>query len=131
MDAVSVYAIIVHVSTWQTITTDDFDAWFAEQGENIKVEVMAHVRVLEQIGPFLGRPRVDTLNGSKHANMKELRIKAGRQVIRIAFAFDPKKMAILLTAGSKQGTNQQRFYRELIRKADALYDQHLAALKRQ
>lgn len=114
------------METWQIATTDDFDAWFTEQSEAVQVEVRASVRVLEQVGPFLGRPLVDTLNGSKHANMKELRVKADGQVIRIAFAFDPDQMALLLTAGAKQGKNQDRFYKALIRLADRLYSEHLA-----
>jgi hypothetical protein len=68
---------------------------------------------------------VDTLKGTKFANMKELRVKADNQVIRVAFAFDPKQQAILLTAGAKQGKNQARFYKALISKADTLYKQHL------
>lgn len=112
---------------WRVATTDDFDDWFIEQAEFIKVEVTAAVRVLEQIGPRLGRPLVDTLAGSKYANMKELRVKAQGQVIRIAFAFDPDQMALLLTAGAKQGRSQKRFYEALIRKADRLFAEHLAA----
>jgi hypothetical protein len=71
----------------------------------------------------------DTLTGSKHANMKELRVRKQGQAIRVAFAFDPAQTAILLTAGAKQGVNQKRFYRQLISRADALYDAHLAALR--
>lgn len=114
---------------WATHTTADFDDWFADLREAVQIEVLANVRVLEQIGPLLGRPLVDTLTGSKHANMKELRVKARGQIIRIAFAFDPDKKAVLLTAGAKQGKNEQRFYKALIRQADALYDAHLKARK--
>ena len=127
MTAVSAYAILWRMEKWATETTSDFDAWFVNQNETVQVEVLASVRVLEQVGPFLGRPLVDTLNGSKHANMKELRVKVDEQVIRIAFAFDPDQMALLLTAGAKQGKNEKRFYTTLIRKADALFDAHLKA----
>jgi hypothetical protein len=58
--------------------------------------------------------------------MKEIRVDINEQVIRIAFAFDPKRQAILLTAGDKAGVKEKRFYKELVRKADALYDEHLA-----
>ena len=61
--------------------------------------------------------------------MKELRFDADNGVWRVAFAFDPERKAILLVAGDKAGTSQQRFYRQLIRKADARFDAHLAALK--
>ena len=78
------------------------------------------------MGPSLKRPHADTLNGSKHANMKELRCKAADGVWRIAFAFDVKRQGILLVAGDKAGVNEKRFYKNLIAKADARFDQHLA-----
>ena len=70
------------------------------------------------------------MNGSKHANMKELRCNADDGVWRIAFPFDPERKAILLTAGDKAGVNEKRFYKTLIAKADDRFDQHLAAQKR-
>lgn len=84
--------------------------------------------MLRQIGPTLGRPLIDTLNGSRHANMKEPRVGTGDMVIRIAFAFDPVQKAILLIGGDKSGVNQQRFYKQLIKKADELYDDHLKSI---
>ncbi len=85
-------------------------------------------RVLQEFGPQLGRPRVDTLNGSRHANMKELRFSAAGGEWRVAFAFDPRRKAILLVAGDKSGGSEKRFYRELIRKADERFDAHLARI---
>lgn len=76
----------------------------------------------------MGRPQVDTLNGSAHANMKELRFPAAGGIWRVAFAFDPQRMAILLVGGDKSGVSGKRFYRTLIGKADKRYDAHLAAL---
>lgn len=76
----------------------------------------------------MGRPRVDTLTGSKHANMKELRFGAADGVWRFAFAFDPVRKAIILCGGDKSGGSQQRFYQQLIDKADERFDAHLAAL---
>jgi hypothetical protein len=87
-------------------------------------------RLLQQFGPQLGRPRVDTLKGSRHANMKELRLSAADGEWRVAFAFDPKRSAILLVAGDKSGVSEKRFYRELIRKADEGFDAHLLWLKK-
>src|SRR5579862_2942818 len=81
-------------------------------------------------GPQLGRPRVDTLNDSRHANMKELRFGAADGEWRVAFAFDTKRKAILLVAGDKSGVGEKRFYRELIRRADNRFDAHLARLKK-
>lgn len=92
-------------------------------------ELLAQAKLLEVFGPELGRPRVDTLKGSSHANMKELRFKAENGVWRVAFAFDPKRRAILLVAGDKSGVGEKRFYRQLIKKADKRFDAHLDRLK--
>jgi hypothetical protein len=91
--------------------------------------LIAGIRLLERFGPVLGRPGVDTLKGSKHANMKELRFQAAGGVWRIAFAFDPERAAVLLVGGDKSGVTPGRFYKSLIRRADARYDDHLEALK--
>jgi hypothetical protein len=87
--------------------------------------------LLKQFGPSLGRPRVDTLKGSRHANMKELRFDADNGVWRVAFAFDPKREAILLVGGDKSGGSERRFYRQLLKKADKRFGDHLARLKRE
>ncbi len=86
--------------------------------------------MLEQFGPQVGSPRVDTLKGSRHSNMKELRFDAAGEVWRVAFAFDPKRSAILLIAGDKSGGGEKRFYRKLIAKADERFDEHLSRMKR-
>src|SRR5207237_9995595 len=109
----------------------EFDKWFAELSEEGKAEVIAKVKLLELLGPQLGRPHADTLNGSRHANMKELRADITDAVLRIAFVFDPNRAGILLTGGDKSGVSQRRFYKQLIRKADKLYDLHLGRIKAQ
>jgi hypothetical protein len=114
---------------WQVATTDDFDEWFTALGQDAQAEIIAKVELLKLLGPKLGRPHADTLNGSKHANMKELRADTADQVMRIAFAFDPERCGILLVAGDKGGVSQKRFYKQLIEKADKLFDSHLAKLK--
>jgi hypothetical protein len=114
---------------WHVATTDDFDEWFSDLGEDAQAEIIAKVELLKLLGPTLGRPHADTLNGSKHANMKELRADTAEQVLRVAFAFDPERVAILLVAGNKAGVGQKRFYKRLIAKADELFDAHLAKLK--
>ena len=85
--------------------------------------------LLRQFGPQLRRPHCDTLNGSKHANMKELRFTLPDGEWRVAFAFDPLRSAILLVAGHKSGMNERRFYRQLIRIADERFDRHLQELE--
>ena len=97
--------------------------------EDLRTEILALTRFLQQFGPQAGRPRVDTLKDSRHANMKELRFSAADGEWRVAFAFDSKRKAILLVAGDESGVSKKRFYCELIRKADERFDAHLARIK--
>jgi hypothetical protein len=101
---------------WHVATTDEFDQWFADLDEDGQAELIAKVELLKLLGPKLARPHADTLNGSKHANMKELRVDTADKVMRVAFAFDPDRAAILLVAGDKSGGSQKRFYKRLIAK---------------
>lgn len=110
---------------------DEFEPEFDALREDVRTEILALSRLLQQFGPQLGRPRVDTLQGSRHPNMKELRFDAADGVLRVAFAFDTKRKAILLAAGDKSGASEKRFYRELIRKGDDRFDAHLARIKRE
>ena len=114
---------------WIVEISDKFKLEFSKLHENVQTEILALARLLQQFGPQLGRPRVDTLKGSRHTNMKELRFSAADGEWRVAFAFDPKRKAILLVAGDKSGVSERKFYRELIRKADARFDAHLIWLK--
>jgi len=102
---------------------------FQEFSEDVQDSLFAEIEVLRDLGPQLGRPHADTLNNSKHKNMKELRFNADGGVWRTAFAFDPERKAILLVSGDKSGENQKRFYKQLIKKADERFDDHLARLK--
>lgn len=115
---------------WEVEIADEFELEFDELLEDVRLEILALSRFLQQFGPELGRPRVDTLNDSRHANMKELRFSAADGEWRVAFAFDTKRKAILLVAGDKSGGSERRFYRQLIRKADDRFDAHLARLKK-
>ena len=110
---------------------DDFVPEYRDLHKDVQDELLAHIELLEQFGPQLGRPRADTLNGSRHANMKELRFDAADGVWRFAFAFDPKRRAIILCGGDKSGGGGKRFYRQLIDKADARLDAHEAKIKEQ
>jgi hypothetical protein len=110
---------------------DGFEPEFDKPHEDMQMEILALSLVLEEFGPQLGRPRVDTLNGSRHANMKELRFSAADGEWRVAFAFDPRRRGILLVAGDKSGGSEKCFYRELMRKADERFDAHLARLKKE
>ena len=108
---------------------DKFESEFDEFEDEVQDELLSHARLLEHFGPTLGRPHVDTLNDSKHSNMKELRFQTASGVWRVGFAFDPKREGILLIAGDKAGVNQKRFYKELIKKADNRFDEHLRFLE--
>lgn len=114
---------------WLVAFHPDFETEFDALLEEVQDELLAIASLLETFGPQLGRPHVDTLNGSQHANMKELRFNAAGGVWRVAFAFDPERCAILLVAGDKSGGSEQRFYKQLIKKADLRFNQHLAQLK--
>jgi len=115
---------------WIVEIGDEFEPEYDALPEEVQDELLAMTRLLQQFGPQLKRPHADTMNGSRHANMKELRFKAAEGSGRVAFAFDPKRKAVLLVAGDKSGVSEKRFYRELIEKADERYDAHLARLKK-
>jgi hypothetical protein len=116
---------------WVVAIGDEFEPEFYALPEEVQEEILAVALLLQQFGPQLGRPRADTLDGSRHANMKELRFAAADGEWRVAFAFDPKRKAILLVAGDKSGGSQKRFYRDLIKKADERFDDHLRRLKKE
>lgn len=116
---------------WIVEIGDEFKPEFDDLPEGVQDELLARARLLQQFGPQLGRPAVDTLNGSKHANMKELRFNACDGVWRAAFAFDPTRKAVVLVAGDKSGGSEKRFYQRLVGKADARFDAHLARLETQ
>lgn len=114
---------------WKVEKHPLFAQEFEDFSETVQDELLAEIVLLEKYGPHLKRPHADTLNNSKHANMKELRFKADGGVWRTAFAFDPKRKAILLVAGDKSDMSEQRFYKQLIKKADKRFDEHLVKLK--
>lgn len=115
---------------WQIELHPEFAKEFDELAAEVQDELLAVAGALRILGPQLGRPRVDTLKGSRHANMKELRFDAADGVWRVAFAFNPRRRAILLVAGDKSGMAQRRFYRQLVAKADDRLDRHLEASRR-
>jgi hypothetical protein len=117
--------------SWTVLFHPAFDGEFKGLSEAVQDELLAHARLLEEFGPTLGRPRVDTLKGSRHANMKELRFDADNGVWRVAFAFDTSRRAVLLVAGDKSGGSQRQFYRQLIRTADNRFDAYLEKLKKE
>jgi hypothetical protein len=114
---------------WRVEFTDEFGAWWESLDESVQDATDSAVNVLQGAGPSLGRPHVDTLKGSKHANLKELRVQCGGKPYRIFFAFDPRRVAIILIGGCKAG--DQRFYARMIPVADKLYDVYVAELTKE
>lgn len=103
--------------------------WLASLDDDSRHQVVAAIELLQDLGPGLGRPLVDTVTASRHKNMKELRPgSSARSELRVLFAFDPRRRAILLIAGDKAG-NWKSWYRKNIPVADDLFDEHLDALK--
>ncbi|WP_417480752.1 type II toxin-antitoxin system RelE/ParE family toxin [Maricaulis maris] len=111
--------------TWIVSFADEFEPEFDVLPQNVQDAILARALLLEREGPSLGRPHADTLTGSRHKNMKELRCTVADGVWRIAFAFDPNRQAILLVAGDKSGGSEKRFYKRLIARADVRFDRHL------
>ena len=109
---------------WKVLFHDEFASEFMRLPKPVRQKIDSLAGVLKVFGPQLARPQVDSLKGSKHSNMKELRFDADNGVWRVAFAFDVKRAAILLVGGDKSGISQDKFYRNLIEIADRRFDQH-------
>ncbi len=114
---------------WIVLNHDDFDPEYDALPEEVQDELLVLRILLETYGPKLGRPHADTLSGARHANMKELRVRAADGVWRFAFAFDPRRQAIILCGGDKSGVAARRFYKALIRKADDRFEDWLRRYK--
>ncbi|WP_236760586.1 type II toxin-antitoxin system RelE/ParE family toxin [Agrobacterium tumefaciens] len=114
---------------WEVQFHAAFEAEVLAYERDVRIALIAVTKLLSDYGPQLGRPYADTLKGSKHSNMKELRFEAAEGEWRAAFAFDPQRRAILLVAGDKSGGSQKLFYRRMIAKADFRFSEHLESLK--
>lgn len=114
---------------WEVRLYPDFVPEFKALPASVKAQLGEVFDHLRESGPFLGRPEIDTLKGSTHSNMKEIRLGTASGWYRFAFAFDPRKRAIILCGGDKGGINQTLFYTGLIRTADERFRQHLEDLK--
>ncbi len=115
------------MSMWDVEVSDTFERWWQTLDESEQESLLASILLLRQLGPMLGRPYADTVKGSRHSNMKELRTQHRGRPLRTLFAFDPRRTAILLIGGDKTGDD--RFYERVIPLADRLYDEHLEKLR--
>jgi hypothetical protein len=112
--------------TWEVEYTDEFGAWWEGLDEGTQIAIDATVRLLEANGPQLPFPHSSNVRGSRFGQMRELRIQHKGEPYRVLYAFDPRRIAILLIGGNKGGND--RWYEEFVPRADKLYEDHLAAL---
>jgi hypothetical protein len=109
--------------------TDEFEAWWDDLDEDEQASVAAYVGLLEAKGATLPYPYSSGINESRHSHMRELRVQHAGRPYRVLYAFDPRRMAILLIGGNKTGND--RWYEEYVPVADDLYDTHIASLKKE
>ena len=114
---------------WEVEGTDEFAEWWHGLTERQQDSVSRLVDRLMQDGPALPYPYSSDIRGSRHRHMRELRTQSGGRPLRVFYAFDPRRSAILLIGGDKTGDN--RFYRRYIPMADKLYDDYIEELRRE
>lgn len=106
--------------------TEECEQWLLGLNDKEQVDVLAVIKLLEELGPHLGYPYSSKINGGKHSHLRELRVQHKGKPYRILYAFDPRRMAILLIGGNKGGDD--RWYKKNIPVAEKLYDKHLKNL---
>ena len=107
--------------------TDEFGKWWSNLSEDEQDSVAAKVQLLEQLGPQLPHPHSSGISTSRHSHMRELRIQHRGDPYRVLYAFDPRRMAILLIGGRKTGDD--RWYDRMVPIADDLYDEHMKEIR--
>lgn len=112
---------------WEVEFTEEFETWWSGLTEAQQIAIDAAVRLLEARGPTLDHPHSSDVRGSRHARMRELRVQCRGRPLRVLYAFDPRRVAILLVGGDKTGDG--RWYERVVPLADRIYDEYLAALK--
>jgi hypothetical protein len=108
---------------WNVECTDEFVEWWNALSENQQNDTAAIIELLEEYGVNLLYPHSSGIGGSRHGHMRELRIQSGGDPMRVFYAFDPRRSAILLIGGKKTGDD--RFYEKYIPVADRLYNEYL------
>jgi hypothetical protein len=106
--------------SWEVVYTEQAADWITGLDDDSRRHVLAAIEMLRERGPALGRPLVDRIEGSRHHNLKELRVST----LRALFAFDPNRRAIILLGGDKRG-DWRAWYKRNIPIADDLYDDYL------
>jgi hypothetical protein len=127
-----IYAVAyTEVDMWEVEYTDQFGEWWISLDEDAQEDIDTIVLVLEDKGSTLARPYADNVRKSRHANMRELRVQSKGRPLRIFYAFDPRRLAILLIGGDKTGLSDERFYSQFVPIADRLYDVHLEEIQKE
>ncbi len=114
---------------WEIEFTDEFEMWWDSLTGDEQESVAVSVKLLGETGPNLSFPHSSGINGSKHKQMRELRVQHKGDPYRILYAFDPRRAALLLIGGNKAGDD--RWYERFVPIADKLYDEHLETLKKE
>ena len=114
---------------WDVEYTNEFGEWWQTLTNAQQDNVTATTELLVESGPHLGFPHSSSIEGSKHSHMRELRVQSGGHPIRVLYAFDPRRSAILLIGGDKTGND--RFYQDYVPAANKLYDEHLEELRKE
>ncbi len=114
---------------WEVEYTDEFGLWWETLTEDEQNSVAVVVGLLEARGPHLSFPYSSGIAGSRHSHMRELRIQHAGEPYRVLYAFDPRRVALLLIGGKKTGDD--RWYETYIPTADRLYDEHLETQKKE
>ena len=122
------FEAILQIS-WEIEYTDEFEQWWESLSIEEQESVAVSVRLLEECGIHLAFPHSSDIKGSRHGQMRELRIQHKGEPYRVLYAFDPRRHAILLLGGNKTGA--ARWYEIFVPIADKLYDERLAQLKKE
>ena len=117
------------MSAWEVEGTLEFEEWFVGLEEDGRKDVIRSVELLERWGPRLGYPHSSSIRGSRHPHIRELRIQHDGRPLRVLYAFDPRRTAILLLGGDKTGDD--RWYKRNVPVADRLYDLYLLEITRE
>ena len=115
--------------SWNVEHTDEFREWWSDLADGQQEDVSAVVLLLMEQGPHLPFPYSSAIAGSRHGHMREPRVQSGGRPIRVFYAFDPRRTAILLTGGDKTGDD--RFYERTRPLADALYDTYIEEIRKE
>jgi hypothetical protein len=114
---------------WSVEHTDEFADWYHGLNEAQQDDITAAGLLLIEMGPQLPHPYSSGISGSKHAHMRELRVQSRGRPLRVFYAFDPRRSAILLIGRDKTGDD--RFYERMVPIADKLHDIYIEEIRKE